>query len=265
MITTKFLSIQSWEEATNYGCHLGLLGYFVLKDGYRYLLTANHLWGGCSDTDGTQVYQNGTYLGEIAGHHQAHDWSIIEDTSSALNFSRDPWIWGGDTARQLASYVTRDGLHHFKSEGTTVYKQGISTAETLGQIIGVAVDRSDRLDECASIANVIETNCDTAGGDSGGPMYIYEGDGQVSIMGHTLYTRDPWPHGPVGTACNGQDIMESQGGYPAWRITKKIMVVSILYIHGIYDIQLVLRYKDKRGISVDIENDLFLRCGVYIT
>jgi hypothetical protein len=206
-------------------CHGGTTGYFVLKGTDRYLLTANHLWNSCADTDGIEVYQHDTYIGEIAGHHQAHDWAIIEDNAVETEFARDPWIWAGDgtSARQVGSWVTEYGLSYFKSKNRKCYQYGVSSGETLGYITGTHVSSEAGHKACTAHNEAVELNTNFARGDSGGPMYIYEhdGDGQVSIIGHGTYGFTHIWEWPPSAACNGNKTWANCGGHPGWKVQKE--------------------------------------------
>ncbi len=197
----------------------GTAGYFVIKNGNRWLLTANHVFGGfCNDPDGMYAYQGGRYMGKVLGHHRDHDWVVIEDQSSKT-FSPNANIWMNNGGVPVKSWVTESGLAQFKSNNISVYQQGASTGLTIGTIRNYGTARDY---ECSAWNNGVEITTNIAPGDSGGPMFMtYNNRNSIGLIGLNSISVDRWPNDNLGQDCDGENIEPNSFGHPTWRFVQK--------------------------------------------
>ena len=151
--------------------------------GVIHLVTAAHCFGyNCSITDGDDVYQEDDNFGTIRGDasdSQADVAVVIPDgDSSAKSAIREP----DDTVRDVDGSATKDNICDRASrlfDGHS--KVGVTTEKTTGGIGKCEITR----DDCPSLKGEgFRCSHDAAGGDSGGPHYSIQSDGEAFVLGH---------------------------------------------------------------------------------
>lgn len=103
-----------------------------------------------------------------------------------------------------------------KSENDTVWKMGIKTGRTQGDIKNVNSSPSydcHNLNSCA-----IQTDCNITHGDSGGPAYwfddSYDANDRSAYVLYMRYKNANW-------ICDGVQVREYSGGVAAWKIHRQ--------------------------------------------
>jgi len=150
------------------------------------LMTAAHLYNRCSSNPvGKRLDQSGQFVGLISDGSIRQDWVIAPLDKNAQVDGFDNTIAG--TYRQVTGYVTRSGLKDLKSTGETVYKNGIASCETTGQVLEIEV--TNRVCEGTSSESVsykyAKTSTRTESGDSGSPHYkefYFNQDSKAAII-----------------------------------------------------------------------------------
>ncbi|NGM67572.1 hypothetical protein G6M89_00875 [Natronolimnobius sp. AArcel1] len=138
------------------------------------MLTADHV---IPDGEGATVYQDSNFFGTATSYGSEYlDYRLVERERSGI--SMDCTVEHDGVNEEFHGHATNmEALDH---DGETIYKTGISTGYTSGEL--------DILDD--DFANV---GAEAASGDSGGPLFYYEdfphpvGTGAV-IVGMTIAT-----------------------------------------------------------------------------
>lgn len=153
------------------------------------MLGARHLFTGiCNDSDvtGNSWYQySSTEVGEIDRDWQRLDAVLLDRQHTNRGFG-DEIVNEGTT---VYGRVTGDGLDCFKSKKTTLKKRGINTGLEKGEITDTSA--SDWYCSSNSVSGRVATNHNMNDGDSGGPTYYENNNGDLWLvmMNHT-YSSD---------------------------------------------------------------------------
>lgn len=151
---------------------------YYRKKSKHFLLTAGHLFDACSQSGvrGSPAYQNGERIGSVAYYSPKEDWAAIKRENFSLRY--DDTI-KTSSRHDLRGYVTEDGVAKFMNNGTQVRKMGVTTGETSGQIQQMYLT----MDGCINWkGNGIQTDCNNAPGDSGGPAYFINNNGRYFLL-----------------------------------------------------------------------------------
>lgn len=132
------------------------------------LMTAYHVIGGdCgNDISGDAADQSCTKWGNVIDYDDDVDYAVIEPDSSydAERKIREP----DGTEYEIAGHYGETTICDFAANGTYLRKVGTSTGLHEGRVQNCHVQRSS----CPSLdGHGVETSIETAGGDSGGPVY----------------------------------------------------------------------------------------------
>lgn len=202
----------------------------VLKDQTVYMMGANHVFKSdqtkCDeDTSGLPLYS----AGELVGHttynfDEEYDYMLIEEDGN-VNFAgylREPPA----TYQQVAGHFTYDGVQYLASTNKEVIKKiGIETGtQKNGVIKEYDVHYTDERICQDWYGGIITSNC-SAGGDSGGPIFVpteYQDNsppGDVSIIAMTFGTTADAT--VVGSSYNETDIYSEAQGPSAYKLNNK--------------------------------------------
>lgn len=177
-----------WIENSNGSS--GTSGYRVYDSdsGEQTMLTANHVVSsGCSLGTGDDVFDhkgnrigNGTSIGNYGT-----DWILL---GSGIDYSWADKIYNGSSEKGITGWVTSDGAKVIDSKGHTCHNFGGLTGHDTGTIAGRSVSGSTG---CVNLIDqAVTVNCDFGDGDSGGPIWFENSDGNW-IIGHgELYKND---------------------------------------------------------------------------
>ena len=193
----------------------GTAGYTVRKDGVWYMVTAAHIWGECSGKKitGEPAEQNNQDLGYVASSSVNLDYVVVRANHS---ITLDDQIRELTDRRDVTHWVTEGGLETYGANGRQVYKMGVTTGRTKGQILQTHKNGGP---ECIDLnGKGFETNCNTSGGDSGGPTYIIRDNGDIHVIGSTTYG-NTWLGTSVG--CTGNRRYEASGGLAAYHLHRQ--------------------------------------------
>lgn len=198
-----------------------------------YLMTAAHLFhdtNSCTDISGKVVQQGyDDNIGMVNDYNNQADYAIIEDTAASDQQYPQDYIGmieeGDGTQYDIDGYYTKEGLGDLKSSNEEIRSMGTTTGVTTGQIqeIGISENYSGN---CVTFEGEgVDTSCNVATGDSGGPVYnIVDGKARtISMVNKTegsrvgtiscySYTVDEWS-GLSGYSC--YDLATYKGYYPA--------------------------------------------------
>ena len=162
-------------------------GYPVSKTyDYVHLAAAAHCFGNCYITDGDDVYQEDDYFGTIyddSSDAQA-DIAVVEPDpgNNGLVYTKSAIREPDDTVRDVDGSATNDEICNRASrlfDGHS--KVGVTTEKTTGGIGKCEITRSS----CPSLKGEgFRSSHDAADGDSGGPHYSIQSDGEAFVLGH---------------------------------------------------------------------------------
>jgi len=159
----------------------GTSGCIVSYEGSGRLATCAHLWD-CDIKHGDEVYVDGQAVGEIYEYDAAMDWAFLEINSG--------WLPGGNVLDHpykddvvIDGHYTEIGLHSLASQNKTIFKIGSSTGLQTGSLSNLDYDTSYGDFDCGELNGMITTEINTAGGDSGGPVYAKYGTSNAGMVG----------------------------------------------------------------------------------
>jgi hypothetical protein len=191
----------------------------VWKNGNPFLLTCNHLGGGCNRSKGDRIdLTTGEKIGEIAHFDVSYDWMLVEVTNSNLTLT-DTIVNPGhsqlpDGPLEVAGYYTKNGVKYLNSNDYRIFKQGGSTGLEEGVIYNLESQGSY---DCANWSEGVETSHRNAPGDSGGPLYHKTdsnyGDVSIVSMYGGFYEWDS-----VGETECGNDVYDDAQTVAAYQI-----------------------------------------------
>lgn len=166
----------------------GSAGFCVAdSEGTRLLLTVNHLWGSCENNFGAILDQHVSEFGEVRVHDEDTDYALVYPTGSD-GIGEDVFVNG--IRYSVSGYKTESGIASLICDGTTCYQSGSFTCTTSGEIKAKRVNQSN---DCVDFeGHGIETNIDTAQGDSGGPyveLVEFSGSQHAVIIGHHSFAK----------------------------------------------------------------------------
>lgn len=139
------------------------------------VVTAGHCVSSSYSVNGTDVYYNGTHVGDVGG---TTTWKFSGSTDAAFIKLRDPWI--GTTWLPTREFMNGDTYHaasapsSYLVEGVTVfmygYKSGMLSGEIISTYATVFVDG-------VSLTNAVITDILVIKGDSGAALttWVYAG------------------------------------------------------------------------------------------
>lgn len=189
----------------------GTSGYHLEKDGTEYMVTAAHLWNSCSETidDGSHTAgQSGRYLGEVKSSNTALDLALVGDGSPSIDF--DGQIYELDSRIDVKGWVTETGLEDYKSLDIDIYKKGLTTGRTVGEI--TATNKSGG-PSCIDLQNNgVETTANSGEGDSGGPTYFINDKGNAFLVNHSTFGINWFGQ----KDCGGNKIYEKSAGLASY-------------------------------------------------
>lgn len=140
----------------------GSIGFPATYNSYTGLVTANH-----ASSAGTN-YINGQAYGTRELNSSLRDYAFIRQTDSTDTVTRGLY----DTTKTLAS-----GSYVYVVQGSTVGRTGRATGYSTGVVTSISV-------YVAGIgSDLIETNCGSDGGDSGGPYFGSPSSSSPNIAG----------------------------------------------------------------------------------
>jgi hypothetical protein len=137
-----------------------------------YILTCQHFLDGCSSNE--KVYQHSQDLGKATGPSDSGlDYAAIERTNDDISLSGS--IEYDGTNYQVHGHTTNYEV--LAEEGDTVYKTGITTGYTKGQVKELNASHSEGCTNLSNSDTVTYSN-NQAQGDSGSAPFILEGYGE---------------------------------------------------------------------------------------
>jgi len=177
------------------------------------MLTAAHVLdeSGCNDVVGNSVEQNGGIWGEVV--IDEGDMDVVACLPNS-NFTVDDTILEEDGEKiPIWGHVTKYGLYDMISDQNLVKKTGTTT----GTEYGVPLEIYTEEDGCSGSGSWegLKTELDSAGGDSGGPVYdVRDGDAYMVDL-HQAGS------GSNGSECD-TDVTKYSYGVTAYQINERL-------------------------------------------
>lgn len=145
------------------------------------MMTAAHIWDACSQTDitGDAAGQADVKYGDIKDFDPQTDWASINPTKSITSLSKI--LEPNGTERQVVSIVTSSGIDELASTNEPIRQVGLVTGLDEGYVQGSGsnsgddcIDFDGKGVQCGGINN--------AQGDSGGPVYALDENGNAEMI-----------------------------------------------------------------------------------
>ncbi|MFB6176814.1 MAG: hypothetical protein ABEI99_06670, partial [Halobaculum sp.] len=194
----------------------GTIGFRAKKDGTYYMLTAMHVFGDCSITNGDDVYMNESKLGEVSGGDVDGDWIEVDDSGSGSDSLTNKVVEPDGTTRSISGYASECEIERRVSDLLDGYTTvGVTSGETTGGLGECNVG----FDTCPTLyMEGVTGSADFAQGDSGAPCYSIEnGDAFMLKLGQYLVDLKDT------NSCQGQEANRGDKslGIPAYYIANQ--------------------------------------------
>lgn len=177
----------------------------AIKNGTHYLMTANHifhdegeenLWDCQEDMVDREVGQYTSLFGYVSAHHPTHDIAVAPPES---NRGIDDNIVDEDST--INGWVTKDGVSAFKSDNRLIRARGTTTC-TWADVID-SYDNTQSPNNCNFSDLIYFENAKSDSGDSGGPYYFEDDQGEHSyLVGPLSATVSGHDYAPAAYAIN---------------------------------------------------------------
>jgi hypothetical protein len=173
------------------------------------LLTVAHLFGDCGENingEGVESYNRnlyGDYLGDVEAYSHKNDWAVIDNSGQGIY---NDYIDDNDDYPDVAGVLTEYSISYYASlddsEQPCFYNMGMTTDKTTGKIQKCHVTNDE---DCKTFSgHGVKTSCTFARGDSGGPTYAIDSNGDARIVSVTSEFNCPI-YSCVIITCRGTD------------------------------------------------------------
>lgn len=150
------------------------------------VLTAAHLFSDdcSSDLEGTDLAQGGNHYGTVDDWDHSADWAVVDGDDGTFGEESAGKIKDENGVWPVNAWYTKYGLDDLNSnpdDNNTVHAMGTSTGLTSGEVTGTGSSKAE--DACFDYdGKGVETDINAAQGDSGGPIYTYNDNGDKAVM-----------------------------------------------------------------------------------
>jgi len=186
------------------------------------MLTAAHLWPNCHSIGGDPAYHMGDKYGEVDSWIWEDDIATIKLTDTDEE-EFEPQIYDPSTQDRhpVVGWFGEQAIASMIADGDTVREVGVTTGTTTGPVIddGIATSWDD---ECIDYSvEGTRSACDFGDGDSGGPVFRIDNDGDAKMLHH-----NSWQTGTQLSSinchpvCNNsdQEVWSEVTGIPMWHL-----------------------------------------------
>jgi len=146
----------------------GTLGPPMFKNNNSYYTCNYHVFDNYGTMSGGDFNQHNQHIGNIVDWRCHQDWVAAEPTNG-FTPSRD--IAG--TSKQTSGHLTKDGINTIASKNESVYKRGVKTCWSGGEVIGIGDATVWDEPNCARRSHQVKwgSQSDMGDGDSGSTAF----------------------------------------------------------------------------------------------
>jgi hypothetical protein len=202
------------KTSTSSSYQMGTSGFMVFDDTSEYLYTANHVLMDdcdCCIASSHAYDDNDNDLGYVSDGHKNHDWCVVERSDGGYGNT----IQYEENEIELHGWVTENGIDSLQGDTDAIRQQGVISGYQTGTVKGDQASFYD-FDCVAMSGTAVKLGFPDYAreGDSGGPYWWPNSDGNWAITVHTGFEEGDGTYSGCG---HSGEKGNPAYGYPVWR------------------------------------------------